>query len=234
MGFVEEHSRAGDTSVPQRRSLPLRAAATLGLAIFCAIVFLEVADFVRQGPARELDRMISLKVHELDSDRMDLLMKGFTFVGRTVVILAATLALVTWLLRRKARTLALLLVAVVASSILLNWLLKTYFHRVRPDLFFEIVAPLSYSFPSGHALLSSASYGAMAIVLARNLHKWRWAIYSATAAMVFSIGLSRIYLGVHWATDVLAGFAAGGFLLVAFESDVNRVREPTIMRGAHE
>ncbi len=210
----------------------MRAVVALGLGVIAAIAFLEIADLVRQGHATGLDRAVSLRVHELDSDRIDRVMKAFTVAGeiRTIVLEAAMLAAV--LLWQRARALCFLLIAVVSTSILLNWLLKTYFHRTRPDLFFEIVAPLSYSFPSGHALISSAAYGAMAIVLARYVPKLRWVLYVLTAALVLCIGLSRIYLGVHWATDVLAGYSAGALLLVAFESAAYRVREPEVVRGS--
>jgi len=215
-----------ETTEQIKRSIPVRAVLALGLGVIAAIAFLEIADFVRQGHATGLDRAASLRVHELDSDRMDRVMKAFTVAGeiRTIVIAAAAIAAL--LLWQRARALCFLLVAVVSTSILLNSLLKTYFHRTRPDLFFEIVAPLSYSFPSGHALISSAAYGAMAIVLARCVPKLRWLVYATTAALVLCIGVSRIYLGVHWATDVLAGYAAGALLLIAFESAAFRVPEP--------
>jgi len=227
-----DEAAVGETAERIKRSVPVRAVVALGLGVIAAIAFLEIADFVREGHSTVLDRAVSLRVHELDSDGMDRVMKAFTVAGeiRAIVILAATLAAV--LVWQRARALCFLLIAIVSTSIFLNWLLKTHFHRTRPDLFFEIVAPLSYSFPSGHALISSASYGAMAIVLARLVPRLRWAFYAGAAALVLGIGLSRIYLGVHWATDVLAGYAVGALLLVAFESAAFRVREPGVVRGS--
>ena len=222
----------GTTDARARRSIPLRAVVALGLSVIAALVFLELADFVRQGHSTELDRAVSLRVHELDSDPMDRVMLAFTIAGKIVTIVTAGAVVAVFLLWQRARWLCFLLVAVLSTSILLNSLLKTYFQRARPDLFFEIVRPLSYSFPSGHALISTAAYGAMAIVVARFFPKLRRFVFVATAAMVFLIGLSRIYLGVHWATDVAAGFVAGGFLLIAFEFAASRVREPKVISGS--
>ena len=225
-----EHGRKSFLS---RLRLPMRTVVSLTIAVVATIVFLEIAEEVREGEASAFDHFMSHTIHALDSDAMDRAMKVFTFLGSVKMLIASSLVVAAVLFRQHARRLVYLLTATVATSIILNNVLKGYFQRARPDLFFEIVAPLSYSFPSGHALMSTAIYGAIAIVLARFVPRLRSLIFAGAAALVLLIGMSRIYLGVHWATDVLAGFVAGGFLLAAFEYVASRVREPQAVRGEH-
>lgn len=100
------------------------------------------------------------------------------------------------------------LVAVFLSAELLLQALKYSFHRHRPEPFFGIAAPESYSFPSGHALMSTVFYVLLASLLTRNP-----VIRGAAIGVAILIGISRIYLGVHYPTDVLAGYAAAVFWL---------------------
>src|SRR6185369_9193562 len=91
-----DEAAVGETAERIKRSVPVRAVVALGLGVIAAIAFLEIADFVREGHSTVLDRAVSLRVHELDSDGMDRVMKAFTVAGeiRAIVILAATLAAV--------------------------------------------------------------------------------------------------------------------------------------------
>jgi undecaprenyl-diphosphatase len=115
--------------------------------------------------------------------------------------------------RDRGGAVTLILVAVVTE--LLNLSLKEAFQRPRPSLFHEIATLHSYSFPSGHAMTSAAVYGSVAALLARAYPARRRAILLGACSLVFLIGLSRVYLGVHWITDVLAGWAAGAFIALA-------------------
>ena len=96
-----------------------------------------------------------------------------------------------------------------AGALALDMTLKYAYHRTRPIAYFG-AAPLSYSFPSGHALCSFCFYGVMAGLLSARIKSlaWRVAIWIAAAVLVIAIGLSRIYLGVHYPSDVLAGYLA--------------------------
>jgi undecaprenyl-diphosphatase len=110
---------------------------------------------------------------------------------------------------------ALGLAIIMAGATILDNGLKLAFHRVRPEVFFGVL-PDTYSFPSGHALFNLCFYGGLAILLASRVRGagLRIATWSAAALLVLGIGLSRIYLGVHYPTDVLAGFLAGGAWLL--------------------
>lgn len=102
----------------------------------------------------------------------------------------------------------------LGGGAVLNLVLKHVFARARPDLF-HIVAAAGYSFPSGHAMVSLCFYGMTAYVIVRRLHSrlGRLAVISVTALLVAAIGVSRIYLGVHYPSDVVAGYAAGSMWL---------------------
>jgi len=99
----------------------------------------------------------------------------------------------------------------VAGAEILDQVLKYIFHRVRPQAFFGLAEPMGYSFPSGHALVSCTFFGVLAaMAAARTSSRTRRVMYYALAAvLVAAVGFSRIYLGVHYPTDVLAGYAAG-------------------------
>ena len=102
-----------------------------------------------------------------------------------------------------------LLICLIGEAIL-NYLLKNLFERSRPDLF-QVVEEAGYSFPSGHAMVSLCFYGMITFLIARHIHSWRWrlAVITLALALVATIGLSRVYLGVHYPTDVIAGYFAG-------------------------
>ncbi len=105
---------------------------------------------------------------------------------------------------------AVLLMTTMAGAVILNFALKVSFERVRPDPFFDTPLPASYSFPSGHALYAACFYGVLAwLITARIENKsLRILIWLIAALLALLIGLSRIYLGVHYPSDVIAGFAA--------------------------
>ena len=115
-----------------------------------------------------------------------------------------------WRLWKDGRkTAAALFVVAVAGGEALLGALKLVFHRPRPPVFFGLEEPASYSFPSGHAMLSVCFFGmAAAIVTARSGTRHRAWIWTGAAAASLLIGISRIYLGMHYPSDVLAGYAA--------------------------
>ena len=106
-----------------------------------------------------------------------------------------------------------LIVCLVGEAVL-NFFLKNLFARTRPDLF-QVVAEAGYSFPSGHAMVSLCLYGMLTFLIARHVQSWRWrlVVIGLAMALVVAIGVSRVYLGVHYPTDVVAGYFAGGMWL---------------------
>jgi membrane-associated phospholipid phosphatase len=124
-----------------------------------------------------------------------------------------------------------LLVVGVGGAELLDVILKLIFARPRPSLPDPLLALTSYSFPSGHAMGSMAFYGLLAYLAIQRLSTWRWrvAVVIAMVFLILLIGFSRMYLGVHYLSDVLAGYAAGFAWLVITITGVE-----TIIRRRHD
>lgn len=129
-----------------------------------------------------------------------------TPVGLGIIAFVAAL----WIARHhRGRALYVVLVSVTGG--LLNTVLKTMFARARPSLEAALRSAQGYSFPSGHAMGSTIVLGALAYVVSRSTLAWRFrsAIVALLGTAVLAIGISRVYLGVHWLSDIVAGFAAG-------------------------
>jgi undecaprenyl-diphosphatase len=142
----------------------------------------------------------------------DQIMLFFTTMGSTIV-LGLFVALSAVALLRNGRWIdAAGLVLAGGGAGILNQLMKFFFQRVRPDLVPSPFHLTSYSFPSGHSMGSIASYGMLAFVIARLLRRrvHRVLVVVAAALLIFCVGMSRVYFGVHYPTDVLGGFLAGG------------------------
>jgi undecaprenyl-diphosphatase len=188
--------------------------AALGLvALGSAALFAKIAEDVVNRESTQFDRAVSLWVHRFDTPSIDLVMRLFTFIGSFPVIALVAIVVLTWCWRRGDRDAFAGLLGVIAVNEALNFALKHLFGRPRPNLFEEIATLHSYSFPSGHAMAAAAIYGMIAVVIARLAPSLRLWVGLAAVALALLIGLSRVYLGVHWITDVLAGYAAGATIL---------------------
>jgi membrane-associated phospholipid phosphatase len=130
--------------------------------------------------------------------------------------------------------LALVLGATASVAEGLNVLLKLWFQRARPAVVFEIPIPTSYSFPSGHAMVSLAAYGVGAFVIGKFRPRLRWLLTAVAPVWILLIGFSRVYLGVHWFTDVVAGFAAGSLVALAAWIMAQRVSRDTTAEDAED
>ncbi|QYM79454.1 phosphatase PAP2 family protein [Horticoccus luteus] len=137
--------------------------------------------------------------------------RDISALGGATVLILLTLLVLGYLLLNRGRRTALFLAASIASAYLLSTLLKHAFGRPRPSVVPALAEVSSASFPSGHSLLSSAVYLTMAALLARVVVRPRNRLYFMGSALLLSflIGVSRVFLGVHYPTDVLAGWAAG-------------------------
>jgi len=134
--------------------------------------------------------------------------------------------------RRRFRWAAYLGITAVGGA-LLNQLLKSHFVRQRPDLNVAVLGANGYSFPSGHAMSATIILGALAYLAARSARKWKHksAALAALATLALAIGTSRLYLGVHWASDVGAGFAAGLLWVTATTTGYELFRQYRIGRA---
>lgn len=120
-------------------------------------------------------------------------------------------AFAVWRLAAAGRRRAAILISVAAAGAeALDFILKLVFRRTRPAVFFGLTAPHSYSFPSGHSMLSACFFGVLAAIVTARISSWtqRAAVWVLAGSATLLIGLSRIYLGVHYPSDVLAGYCA--------------------------
>ena len=181
------------------------------LAATAALLFFAwLSNEMLAGGTRRFDDYVRMLAHEHASPPLTEAMRGASFLGTpTVLIALGTLVAVIYLRQQRPRT-ALLFVVTMAGAAILDAVLKLAFHRPRPAPFFGLHAPASYSFPSGHALISCCFCGVIAaFAAARTASRLRRALYWTAAALLTAlIGFSRIYLGVHYPSDVLAGYAA--------------------------
>jgi undecaprenyl-diphosphatase len=197
--------------------LKFKLTKALLLTMLGVIGFSFLAVLTLRERLYELDAAVITAVQGLESSALTPLMKFFSNIGSTggVIVLAA---LILWylVLKLRHRAEAWLFFGVVAGSAALNQAMKFAFQRPRPDLH-RLVDAYGYSFPSGHSMSAFALYGILTFLLWRHIPAaWgRVLIIAAGVAITFLIGGSRIYLGVHYPTDVFGGYAAGGFWLAA-------------------
>jgi undecaprenyl-diphosphatase len=210
-----------------RRDLPalLQAArreigATVALlvATLGAMAFLSIADEVAEGETRAIDLAIldALRVpgrpHELAGpDWLHVAAIDITSLGSLAVLSLLILLAFALLgcLRRWGE--AVLLLVGAGGGVAISQGLKVIFGRERPDLAYRAVEAVNASFPSGHAMMSAVVFLTLGVLAARFSEKRRLKVLALGSAVFLSllVGISRIYLGVHWASDVLAGWSVG-------------------------
>jgi len=199
-----------------------RADLFILLAIVLVIggvwLFIEVADEVNEGATSAIDQRILLALRN-PADPSDPLgplwveeaMRDVTALGGGAILLLLTTSVVGYLvIQRRYRAAVLVTLAVVGGS-LLSQLLKETFGRARPDLVPHGMHVYTTSFPSGHSMSAAATYLTLAALMTLFQARRRLQIYIMTLALLITglVGISRVYLGVHWPTDVLAGWTAG-------------------------
>ncbi len=188
-----------------------------GLAVAALAMwgFATIAQEVLEKETQAFDTSILLYLKSLHTPLRDRIMLAFTFFGEPNLLLALSVSLGIILWVRKHHSEATTIAVAGGGAIGLNILLKQLFARARPQLWERTVEVKFYSFPSGHAMISMVIYGWLGYLLGSRFPKQRWWIYGWTIILVAVIGLSRLYLGVHWPTDVIAGYTAGLVWLIA-------------------
>ena len=190
-------------------------AAGLAFSIFVVWAFTELSDEVVEGESRAFDRAVLLWIHNTFGERLDGPMRIVTALGDYWVVLPLLAVAVTFFYFRGWRLSAMLLVVSTAGSAVLTTVLKSVFERARPELLDSGYHTSFYSFPSGHATVAAGFYGMLTVVLAYRLRgKARWAVAVSGLLVVLLIGFSRLYLGVHYPTDIVAGYLAALLWLV--------------------
>ncbi len=189
--------------------LTVQVALGLLLSLGVIVLFANLAEEVAEGDSSRFDDTVLLWVHWYSPGWLDVPMRFVTALGYYWVVLPL-LAVAAYAFYRKGRRISgALLVISTVGSIVLTTTLKTVFQRVRPELFDSGYTASFYSFPSGHATVAVGFYGTLTLLVAWRMRGLRrWAVVLGGLVLVLFIGFSRLYLGVHYPTDVLAGFLA--------------------------
>lgn len=182
------------------------------------LTLLETADLVSDGKTRELEERVLLSMRAADDPGdpigpawFEAAARDVTALGSSTVMAGLVLAVVGFLLLRRRWRAGLLIALAVCGAELIGHLLKAAYGRPRPTVVSQEAHVLTEAFPSGHAMVSAAVYLTLGALLAELETRLAVRAYILLWAVLLplGIGLSRVYLGVHWPTDVLAGWAAG-------------------------
>lgn len=181
------------------------------IAVAATVAFASLAENVLEGGTQAFDVAILEWLHGHQSKALTAVMVEMTYLGTgtVVIVVVGVAALFLWHTEHKHS--ARLLLAATIGNILLNGALKLVYHRPRPSVFAWQTTAVSSSFPSGHAMSATVVYGTVAYLLMR-LQKHRWAkMLTLTGAtlLILLICLTRLYLGVHYPSDVLGGIIVG-------------------------
>jgi undecaprenyl-diphosphatase len=180
-------------------------------------IFALIAGEVKEGDTLSFDRQLLLAMRRpgdlapKGSPEVQEAARDVTALGGVVVLTLVTVATAGFLALDGKRRMARFVCASVLTGSIAAAILKDLFHRPRPDIVPHAVYVSSGSFPSGHSMLSAVTYLTLGALLARSQERKLLKVYILFLAVLltFMIGVSRVYLGVHWPTDVLAGWTAG-------------------------
>ncbi|MEU8614356.1 phosphatase PAP2 family protein [Actinoplanes sp. NPDC048791] len=219
--------------------LGMRLTTASALALLGLVPFALIAALVAGGwpPLHDLDRAVTDSLHTwaLGHPHWTEANKWWTNIFAPMPLRAAALILVIWLLRRRAKRLALWAVTAMAVGGVLGALLKLLVGRHRPDLLDPVARATGYSFPSGHALNAALTAGVFVLVLlpvARGAK--RWVLWGSAIAVTVLTGLSRIVLGVHWTSDVVAGWLLGIAVVAVTAAAFPRLRAERVVEEGLE
>lgn len=183
-------------------------------------------DVIHHDPLTDFDLTVANLLHQHASPGLTEVAKGITLLGSPMVIASWALIAAVILLVRKEYLTAGGWVAALLGGGVLDGVLKQVFQRPRPTWDVPIITAHGFSFPSGHAMGSLVAYGMLAYLVWRELDhpRARVALAACTVVLVLLIGLTRMYLGVHYFSDVIAGYAAGTVWLTACITGLEVVR----------
>jgi len=210
--------RAGIGISSPARWFELKPLLAVALVAGAALAFAAFADAVMEGETRRFDEWVLRVLREagdlsnpIGPVWFEELVRDITALGSTFVLTFAVLMVAGYLWIKDKPQKAAFLIAAVSLGALLNRLLKLGYARPRPDIVAHGMHVTTESFPSGHSANSAIVYLALGMMLARveDSYPSKVFIFAVCVLLTALVGLSRIYLGVHWPTDVLAGWAVG-------------------------
>jgi undecaprenyl-diphosphatase len=194
---------------PKKAKIGLLLLGAILVAGTALLFFGWLAEEVLEADTKQFDAFVRTAIHRLASPALTGMMKAVSFLGSVGVLATLSLLAVFLFSYFHRHREAVLLAITMAGATGLDLALKYAFHRARPVPFFG-TSPNSYSFPSGHALGSVCFYGALAAILSARTPRrdMRLFIWMVAVLVIGTVGFSRIYLGVHYPSDVIAGYCA--------------------------
>ena len=191
-------------------------------------------DVVTGGPLTVVDREIAVWLHLHATPTLTEAMKFISLLASWPVVLGICLFMALYFVWKRSSYRLLALMLTIPGGMLLNVMLKYAFHRSRPAWDDPILMIASFSFPSGHAMTATLFFGLLAAFGVRKVPAWRWRVLAVLAAglLIVLVGFSRLYLGVHYLSDVLAGMAEGSAWLALCLTAVGALRRHRAL-GTH-
>jgi membrane-associated phospholipid phosphatase len=188
--------------------LPKEGVARRVMLLWGAVLPLSIFSYLAHGVLTRrqfaFDGPVLLFLHEHAFPLADQFMLFFSQIGSSLVVVPVSIGVFVCLLLRRMTSSAFFWALCVGGTYLLNRLEKLAFARARPDLWVSISPESSFSFPSGHAMHSMAFACALAVLSSRT--RWKWHVLALLVPFVAFVGASRVYLGVHYPSDILAGW----------------------------
>lgn len=226
--------------VQARLSLPesvsLRLFLGLLVSVFCLWGFAALAEDVgEQATLVRFDRALDDALHVVTTPQTAKVYEFISLFGSQIVLIITVMVAVYYLFKRRWVHLGVWVIAIAGGEVL-NLILKSLINRPRPSYADAFVQEIYTSFPSGHAMLSVILYGMLAYFLILTLKNLRLRILIAFIAIlvIVLIGISRLYLGVHYLSDVIAGYFAGGIWLVTCITAMDFIRARRSKAELHE
>ncbi|MCU7667612.1 phosphatase PAP2 family protein [Bacillus thuringiensis] len=195
------------------KNLKIQHKSTFIVSLISLICFGIMAVLVTKQKTVAFDNKVIAFIQGLESPVLTTIMKVFTTIGSTKTVTVICLIVMFVLYKvLKQRSECLLFIAAILGSNVLFISLKMIFQRERPSLY-RLIEETGYSFPSGHSTIAFTLYGTILFLLWRYIQvRWKRVVLMVlTAMMILVTGISRIYLGVHYPSDILAGFLIAGF-----------------------
>jgi undecaprenyl-diphosphatase len=210
---VSEHPPESPVAEPGTGPL---VGAALGIGLLAAAMalalFVWLGYQIRSGEPTSFDLTARAWVRSLETPELSAVMWGASVYGAPIRLLPLSLVAAAVFLLRGWRRGAVLVLVTLAGAAVLDLGLKQLFARARPQAFFDYyLVPKSFSFPSGHALFAVCFFGGLAVLLSHRVRGRlaRILLWAVALVLILLIGVSRVYLGVHYPTDVIGGFAVG-------------------------
>jgi undecaprenyl-diphosphatase len=191
-----------------KMSVTFNPKAGVILVVLGVLAFAWVAAGVTDGRWAAANEAAMTSVEAQHSSRLTTLALAVTWLGGWTGMTVVVGVLVAALLLRRRHLDAAGLLAAVGGAWVLEWVLKPLFAVARPEVFPHLTPAGGFSFPSGHALRGTAAFGYLAALLASRPSWWRWLLAAVCVLAAVAVCWSRVYLGVHWPTDVIAGALA--------------------------